>query len=48
MGMFGFGMCEEAVERGGEWTLATRWVEGWKSDEKGGALRETPTGWKEF
>ena len=34
--MFEFGSREEAVRRGGkEPTTTTKWVEGWKADEKG-------------
>ena len=34
--MFEFGSHEEAVRRGGKEPTTTKWVEGWKADEKGG------------
>ena len=34
--MFEFGTYEEAVSRGGKPPPTTKWVEGWKADDKGG------------
>ena len=34
--MFEFGSYEEAVMRGGKKPTTTKWVEGWKADEKRG------------
>ena len=34
--MFEFGSYEDAVRRGGKQPTTTRWVEGWKADDKGG------------
>ena len=34
--MFEFGTYEEAVSRGGKPPTTTKWVEGWKADDKGG------------
>ena len=33
--MFEFGTYEEAVARGGKRPTTTKWVEGWKADDKG-------------
>ena len=38
--MFEFGSHEEAVRRGGKEPTTTKWVEGWKADEKGGGLSD--------
>ena len=34
--MFEFGTYEEAVSRAGKQPTTTKWVEGWKADDKGG------------
>ena len=34
--MFEFGTLEEAMERGGTRPTTTKWVRGWKDDDKGG------------
>ena len=34
--MFEFGTYEEAISRGGKEPTTTKWIDGWKADEKGG------------
>ena len=36
LAMFEFGSYEEAIQRGGKEPTTTKWVEGWKADDKGG------------
>ena len=36
LSMFEFGSYEEAIQRGGKEPTTTKWVEGWKADDKGG------------
>ena len=36
LAMFEFGTYEEAKARGGKEPTTTKWVEGWKADDKGG------------
>ena len=36
--MFEFRRHEEAVRRGGKEPTTTKWVQGWKADEKGGRI----------
>ena len=46
LNMFQFGSYEEAVKRGGKAPTTTKWVEGWKADEEGGAVRQVQVGGK--
>ena len=36
LNMFEFGTLEEAMRRGGKKPTTTKWVRGWKDDDKGG------------
>ena len=36
LAMFEFGSYEEAIQRGGKEPTTTKWMEGWKVDDKGG------------
>ena len=40
LNMFEFETLEEAMRRGGKKPTTTKWVRGWKDDDKGGKVRE--------